>query len=350
MIISCPQCNTRYSVDGNAIGQSGRMVGCSRCGNQWHQVPVAAPLPPPIQPRPILPPQPRMAQPQIAEPEPAPPPPPPPPPPPEPAPPPPPPPPPEPEPKPEPEPEPKPEPEPEPEPEEVPVSEQESEQLSDEQLNEMLGDSDELEAPGSFVEEKEEEEDEPVNIDDLPEPEPLPDALISPEDEIGEYDEDEEEEEEESGGMVRMLIMVFVLIGIIGGFGAGLYFGRGMIVNYLPGAAAVYNMVGLGVAPLGEGLEIKNVKSTRNSENNLSLLVVRGTIINISDKPRKVPLIRVTLFDTNGDEVQNVIVTPKAKEIAPAKIMAFKAKVKDPSPLARRLEVTFTRPPEKKEK
>ncbi len=312
------------------------MVGCSRCGNQWRQVPVAAPLPPPMQPRPMLPPQP-----QIIQPEPTPTPTPPPPPEPEPAPPP------EPEPAPPPEPEPEPDPEPVPEPEEVLVSEQESEQLSDEQLNKMLGDGEELKAPESFVgDDAGDEEPEPVNVDDLPEPEPLPDALISPEDEMGAYDEDEDEEEE-SGGIVRMLIMIFVLLGVISGFGAGLYFGRGMIVNYLPGVAVVYNMVGLGVATLGEGLEIKNVKSTRNSENNVSLLVVRGTIVNISDKPRKIPLILVTLFDTNGDEVQNVVVTPRTKDIAPAKIMAFKATLKDPSPLARRIEVTFTRPPEK---
>ncbi len=212
----------------------------------------------------------------------------------------------------------------------------------------MLGEKDETETPESFVDgDGGDKEAETVKADDLPEPEPLPDALISPEDEIDDYEEEEEEEEESGGGIVRMLIMAFVLLGIIGGFGAGLYFGRGMIVKYLPGAAAVYGMVGLGVAPLGEGLEIKNVKSTRNSENNVSLLVVRGTVVNISDKPRKIPLILVTLFDTNGDEVQNVVVTPRTKEIAPAKIMGFKATLKDPSPLARRIEVTFTRPPEK---
>ncbi|MEI7790798.1 MAG: zinc-ribbon domain-containing protein, partial [Alphaproteobacteria bacterium] len=49
MILTCPSCDTRYSVDGAKFPAAGRTVRCAKCGHSWHQpgegeaVPEAAP-------------------------------------------------------------------------------------------------------------------------------------------------------------------------------------------------------------------------------------------------------------------------------------------------------------------
>jgi predicted Zn finger-like uncharacterized protein len=56
MILTCPNCDTRYSVDGAKFPSQGRTVRCAKCGHSWHQAaeapepdamaePVVAPAP-----------------------------------------------------------------------------------------------------------------------------------------------------------------------------------------------------------------------------------------------------------------------------------------------------------------
>jgi predicted Zn finger-like uncharacterized protein len=40
MILTCPQCATRYLTDPLALGPMGRQVRCAKCGHTWHQIPL----------------------------------------------------------------------------------------------------------------------------------------------------------------------------------------------------------------------------------------------------------------------------------------------------------------------
>ena len=50
MILSCPNCGTRFVADPRALGAEGRMVRCGACGHNWFQAPPSAapPEPPPL--------------------------------------------------------------------------------------------------------------------------------------------------------------------------------------------------------------------------------------------------------------------------------------------------------------
>jgi len=50
MILTCPQCATRYQADDSKFLSKGRSVKCARCGKVWHQ----APPPPEAEPTVIL--------------------------------------------------------------------------------------------------------------------------------------------------------------------------------------------------------------------------------------------------------------------------------------------------------
>jgi len=50
MILTCPNCATRYQADLALLGDAGRKVRCAKCGHVWHQAAVAP------QPEPELPP------------------------------------------------------------------------------------------------------------------------------------------------------------------------------------------------------------------------------------------------------------------------------------------------------
>ena len=258
----------------------------------------------------------------------------------------------EPEPQAEPEPLPEPEPQPEteavaeidaapeePEPETPAPEEQAPEEMpSDEELDAMLGPPEsELEAVDSLTDTSEEGEADddgtPIDPDNLPEPEPIPESLSAPQ-------AAEDAEEPASRGKLIIIGAAAVVVILLG---AGLFFGRGLIVSFWPGANDIFAMIGLSTDALGAGLDIRSVKSERETKDDIDVLVVRGFVANVDKEPRMVPLIRVSLYNSDDEEVQSLVVAPTKSELKPKATVGFKARLEDPPASARRLEVTFTR-------
>jgi predicted Zn finger-like uncharacterized protein len=67
MIITCPECATRYQADAAKFPSAGRRVKCAKCGHGWHQAPPEPVLdaPAPIEVEPAPPPPPPPPPPQV---------------------------------------------------------------------------------------------------------------------------------------------------------------------------------------------------------------------------------------------------------------------------------------------
>lgn len=312
MIITCQNCLTHYSIGAGVLGE-GKRVQCHNCGYSWYQNPVQAAPPPPPPPQPAA----MAEQPPIAK-------------------------------APVPEPEPMPEPEPAPEGEAETASEGEAEEaaepvaegdaLSPEQLDEMFGEDTETDPFQSLAdtEPPADDADEEVDLENIPDPEPIP-QVFSPE-----KDDPIDGKGMDKGGKGKIIGIAAVVVVIA--LGAGAFFGRSFIIDRWPGAADTYSRAGLGGDELGAGLDIRDVKSSREVEAGVDVLVVRGVVANITEEDRMVPIIRVALYDGDGEEVQHVFAPPLKNRLQPGATIGFSVKLPEPSALARRLEVTFSEP------
>ena len=345
MYIACPSCSTSFSVDGAMIGTDGRAVRCFNCNHSWHQYPVVHQPQPqyvPVQYVPpgqfAVPPQ-MMAQPAapapVPEPVPVA----------------------EPAPLPEPEPEPIPEPEPLPEPEPIP----EEDLPSDDELEAMLGAADDVAAISNEPEIEEPEEISLEDLEELEDPEPFeshhppetddfddeeeidPDDIPDP-DPIsgGLYDPDEDDLEEESkGGIVKMLIKVLVILIVVGGLGGGAIFMRGIVVDLVPASHIVFELLGMRVAIPGDGLKLQSGNPKREQRDGKEVIVVRGSITNISDIEQQVPEILIRAIDAEEQVVQIQTLKLAKTRLAPGKSEKFESVFKNLVPTARRLDVTY---------
>jgi hypothetical protein len=105
-------------------------------------------------------------------------------------------------------------------------------------------------------------------------------------------------------------------------------------------ASRLTTLIGL-AEPLGAGLEIGAEPSVREETAEGDVLVVQGTVTNLTDQPRPLPGIRVSLFDTDDTELQHVMVVPDREMLAAGESIAFSARLEQPAPTARRIKVTF---------
>jgi predicted Zn finger-like uncharacterized protein len=110
-----------------------------------------------------------------------------------------------------------------------------------------------------------------------------------------------------------------LLILVIGAVVIGTVFGRDQIVALWPPAAPYYDLVGLKTQPLGAGLDIGNVTSTRNADG----LIVEGDITNRIGSPRGVPHLRVALRDANRHELIFKIIDPPRERLLPGETSHF---------------------------
>lgn len=114
--------------------------------------------------------------------------------------------------------------------------------------------------------------------------------------------------------------------------------GRNQIVAALPETEKLYALVGLGPSqpevaeelPIGEGLELRDVTSVRRLVDGQRMLLIEGSIVNISDEPRPVPHLRAVVTDADGVELTKWTFAAEGADLEPGAETRFKTTTENP--------------------
>lgn len=138
-----------------------------------------------------------------------------------------------------------------------------------------------------------------------------------------------------SASLVGWLAGVLVVLVV-----ASAVIGRNEIVAGFPASAVIYQWLGLPIT-LRLGLQFEGVVSKRLQEGGIAVLVVEGAIINLSEKQRRVPPIRVTLLDGGGRRLQQELFRAKDGQLDAGGKTRFSGRLLNPAEQARHFSVTF---------
>ena len=145
--------------------------------------------------------------------------------------------------------------------------------------------------------------------------------------------------ERRSSLLLGWLLLLVVVAGLSGGF----YFGRQQIVEAAPGAVRLYALLGLTVSEVGKGLELRDVKSVRRLVDGESVIIIEGLVANVSEEDRQVPLMRASLLDSDGEELDQWTFSAQAEALPPGGTTAFETSMQNP-PRAGNLSIDFVEP------
>lgn len=201
----------------------------------------------------------------------------------------------------------------------------------------------------------------PDDADDLPD-EALPDVFAttrSKKDIEEDLAGDEDVDFDDVGGGRRRgkgLLITTVVLGVLGGGGAALWWQRDSVTAMFPflGPAveavqafhfADLRMSGFDIPFLTSqdvGLQARNLVPERMVQNGVEILVVRGTLANVTEQPRKVPPISLVLYDASGGIIQqSESVAPPVESLPPGEAAPFTVRLENPSGAAARFAVKF---------
>lgn len=145
--------------------------------------------------------------------------------------------------------------------------------------------------------------------------------------------------------LLPILATLMALLVVCGGVGAAAWHWRETIVLRMPELETFYDMAGIPVDVPGLGLQFKETTSERLAQGGVDTLIIRGFIANVSEMPRKVPFLHVTLFDGSGSMVQELAAQPPVPQLLPGETTGFRVQLPNPSAAARRFDLFWAANP-----
>ncbi|HUZ71846.1 MAG TPA: DUF3426 domain-containing protein [Stellaceae bacterium] len=139
----------------------------------------------------------------------------------------------------------------------------------------------------------------------------------------------------------RGLAWAAVLVAVIVGLGAGAIYERDRVASLVPGTAPLFALAGFPVSEGARGLVFRNVTTSRDMENGLPALVIKGEVANVSSVARTVPKLVATLRDSDEHALQRQSFTAPAERLLPGESVAFQTSIAQPAEAAAGVVVTF---------
>lgn len=121
---------------------------------------------------------------------------------------------------------------------------------------------------------------------------------------------------------------------------AGAILQREMIVRAMPGTAPLFSAISLPVNL--KGLEFADVRSTTQTEGETRLLIVEGRVRSIHSDLVNVPLIEIRLRGTDGRTLYTWTTDAPRKSLKPGEALHFRTRLATPPEAGRDVEVRFT--------
>jgi predicted Zn finger-like uncharacterized protein len=111
------------------------------------------------------------------------------------------------------------------------------------------------------------------------------------------------------------------------------------VVRVMPQTASLFAAIGLPVNL--RGLVFSDVATVTEAHDGVTMLVVQGTITNITKQPRDVPRIRLAMKNGAGAEVYSWTSLPERTVLAPGDSEPFRTRLASPPPDGNAVEVRF---------
>lgn len=138
-----------------------------------------------------------------------------------------------------------------------------------------------------------------------------------------------------------VLVGWMLLLLLVGGVAAGGWFERERIVAEFPQLHDAYALLGIPVTPPGPALDLKVLPPTSDVVAGDTVITVRGTVTNISDRRQPVPQLRAQILSGAGDVLSEWVFTAPEGELDAGGNVGFETQTKNPPDDAANISVFF---------
>jgi predicted Zn finger-like uncharacterized protein len=146
--------------------------------------------------------------------------------------------------------------------------------------------------------------------------------------------------EPQGGGTLKYWILLVLILASSSG---AAFWWRDTVVHHFPAANKAFMMVGYPANTLGYGLKIFEPKTFLDVKGRKRILGVSGQIMNETGKIIEVPLLKVILIGTKGEDVTSWSFEAKEPRILPGEKVEYETMTENPPRGATGLRITFTR-------